>query len=116
MLVVESLGCLKAELKADLKADLEADLEADQRRPQREERTRGYSSAAEPQPSKLMTRVRFPLPAPVVVSLGETRSEAEQDNAKLREAHIAQSVEHFLGKEEVIGSNPIVSTIFRPFH
>ena len=25
-------------------------------------------------------------------------------------AHIAQSVEHFLGKEEVIGSNPIVST------
>ena len=26
-------------------------------------------------------------------------------------AHIAQSVEHFLGKEEVIGSNPIVSTI-----
>ena len=27
------------------------------------------------------------------------------------EAHIAQSVEHFLGKEEVIGSNPIVSTI-----
>jgi hypothetical protein len=28
-------------------------------------------------------------------------------------AHIAQSVEHFLGKEEVIGSNPIVSTICR---
>ena len=26
-------------------------------------------------------------------------------------AHIAQQVEHFLGKEEVIGSNPIVSTI-----
>ena len=26
------------------------------------------------------------------------------------EAHIAQAVEHFLGKEEVIGSNPIVST------
>ena len=25
-------------------------------------------------------------------------------------AHIAQSVEHFLGKEEVIGSIPIVST------
>ena len=30
------------------------------------------------------------------------------------EAHIAQSVEHFLGKEEVIGSNPIVSTISFP--
>ena len=28
-------------------------------------------------------------------------------------AHIAQQVEHFLGKEEVIGSNPIVSTILR---
>ena len=27
-------------------------------------------------------------------------------------AHIAQQVEHFLGKEEVIGSNPIVSTRF----
>ncbi len=26
------------------------------------------------------------------------------------DAHIAQSVEHFLGKEEVIGSIPIVST------
>ena len=31
------------------------------------------------------------------------------------EAHIAQSVEHFLGKEEVIGSNPIVSTISFPY-
>ena len=28
------------------------------------------------------------------------------------EAHIAQSVEHFLGKEEVIGSSPIMSSIF----
>ena len=28
-------------------------------------------------------------------------------------AHIAQQVEHFLGKEEVIGSNPIVSTKVR---
>ena len=28
-------------------------------------------------------------------------------------AHIAQQVEHFLGKEEVIGSNPIVSTTVR---
>jgi hypothetical protein len=27
-----------------------------------------------------------------------------------QQAHIAQTVEHFLGKEEVIGSNPIVST------
>ena len=28
-------------------------------------------------------------------------------------AHIAQSVEHFLGKEEVIGSIPIMSSIFQ---
>ena len=26
-------------------------------------------------------------------------------------AHIAQSVEHFLGKEEVTGSNPVVGSI-----
>ena len=32
---------------------------------------------------------------------------------KWPDAHIAQMVEHFLGKEEVIGSNPIVSTICR---
>jgi hypothetical protein len=29
-----------------------------------------------------------------------------------KRADIAQSVEHFLGKEEVMGSNPIVSSIF----
>ena len=49
----------------------------------------------EPQPSKLMMRVRFPLPAPVKSSSF---------------AHIAQSVEHFLGKEEVTGSNPVMSS------
>ena len=27
-------------------------------------------------------------------------------------AHIAQSVEHFLGKEEVTGSNPVMSSIY----
>ncbi len=60
----------------------------------------GYCSVAEPQPSKLMTRVRFPLPAPACAKRG----------AAWVGAHIAQAVEHFLGKEEVIGSNPIVST------
>ena len=49
----------------------------------------------EPQPSKLMMRVRFPLPAPLKGSSF---------------AHIAQSVEHFLGKEEVTGSNPVMSS------
>ncbi len=28
-------------------------------------------------------------------------------------AHIAQAAEHFLGKEEVIGSSPIVGSIFQ---
>ncbi len=30
----------------------------------------------------------------------------------LFKADVAQSVEHFLGKEEVIGSNPIISSCF----
>ena len=47
----------------------------------------------EPQPSKLMMWVRSPSPAPALGS-----------------AHIAQSVEHFLGKEEVTGSNPVVGS------
>ena len=45
----------------------------------------------EPQPSKLMTWVRFPSPAPDI-------------------AHIAQSVERFLGKEEVTGSSPVMGS------
>jgi hypothetical protein len=50
----------------------------------------------EPQPSKLMMWVRSPSPAPELF------------------AHIAQSVEHFLGKEEVTGSNPVMgSMVFR---
>ena len=47
----------------------------------------------EPQPSKLMMWVRSPSPAPAWIY-----------------AHIAQSVEHFLGKEEVTGSNPVVGS------
>ena len=50
-----------------------------------------------PQPSKLMMRVRFPPPAPC-------KGQAF--------AHIAQSVEHFLGKEEVTGSNPVMSSMY----
>jgi hypothetical protein len=59
-----------------------------------EERS-GYSLVVEPQPSKLMMWVRFPLPAPMLT---------------VQNAHIAQSVEHFLGKEEVTGSNPVMSS------
>lgn len=59
-------------------------------------RLRGYSSVVEPQPSKLMMRVRFPLPAPGFL---------------LMFAHVAQLVEHTLGKGEVSGSNPLMSSI-----
>ena len=66
---------------------------------------RGSSSMVEPQPSKLMVRVRFPSPAPL--------------NCRRRPfhivAHVAQSVEHLLGKEEVEGSIPFVSTTFSRF-
>ena len=47
----------------------------------------------EPQPSKLMVWVRSPSPA-----------------TEYGYAHIAQAVEHFLGKEEVTGSSPVVGT------
>ena len=45
-----------------------------------------------------MTRVRFPPPAPVAVEVRST-------------AHVAQLVEHTLGKGEVGGSNPPMSSI-----
>ncbi len=47
------------------------------------------------QPSKLIAWVRFPSPA-------------GQSAARRGFAHIAQSVEHFLGKEEVVSSILIV--------
>ncbi len=31
-----------------------------------------------------------------------------------RSAHVAQSVEHFLGKEEVTGSNPVMGSMVQP--
>jgi hypothetical protein len=48
------------------------------------------------QPSKLIAWVRFPSPAPYM--------------SKYVKALIAQVVEHFLGKEEVAGSSPVVGT------
>ena len=77
----------------------------------------------EPQPSKLIVWVRFPLPAP---KKGEKKAERAKVSAglaratlrtlsfllsTLKRAHIAQSVEHFLGKEEVTGSNPVMGSI-----
>ena len=55
---------------------------------------RGCSSTVELQPSKLMVWVRFPSPAPRYVHLGPHSS----------------AVEHFLGKEEVTGSIPVVGS------
>ena len=55
----------------------------------------------ESQPSKLMAWVRFPSPAP--------DSNAGPPGV-MTSAHIAQSVERFLGKEEVTGSNPVMGS------
>ncbi len=56
----------------------------------------------EPQSSKLMTWVRFPSPAPGSRCPTQHR------------AHVAQSVEHVLGKDEVTGSIPVVGSIAGP--
>jgi hypothetical protein len=55
----------------------------------------GCSSMVEPQPSKLMVWVRFPLPAPRILLIACPHSSV---------------VEHFLGKEEVTGSIPVVGS------
>jgi hypothetical protein len=41
-----------------------------------------------------------------------TRSKRRMDRMRMR-AHVAQSVEHFLGKEEVTGSNPVMGSSAR---
>jgi hypothetical protein len=66
----------------------------------------------EPQPSKLMVWVRFPSPAPT----GGGEVGARFAMGKPESAHVAQSVEHVLGKDEVTGSIPVVgSTVDRSF-
>ena len=68
----------------------------------------GCSSMVEPQPSKLMAWVRFPSPAPSTMSA----EVAVGDFSQLDEsADVAQLVEHVLGKDEVTGSIPVVSSI-----
>jgi hypothetical protein len=63
----------------------------------------------EPQPSKLMMWVRYPSPAPDLPAwCGGLR--AWSGEARL--AHIAQVVEHSLGKGEVTGSSPVMGTTF----
>ena len=53
----------------------------------------------EPQPSKLMVWVRFPSPAPLKI--------LKKENFR---AHIAQSVERILGKDEVTSSNLVMGS------
>ena len=62
---------------------------------------RGRSSMVEPQPSKLMMWVRSPSPAPREFGCAI--------------AHIAQQVEHFHGKEEVTGSNPVMGSMNKKY-
>ncbi len=57
------------------------------------------------QPSKLIAWVRFPSPANT-----ENVDKKRFYPAAIAKAHIAQSVEHFLGKEEVTGSIPVVGS------
>ena len=61
----------------------------------------------EPQPSKLMMRVRSPSPAPD--PCGAWAMTEASDRSK-RFAHVAQVVEHSLGKGEVTGSIPVMGT------
>ena len=67
----------------------------------------GCSSMVELQPSKLAMWVRFPSPAPGK-SVFISRPQAPMPDFPV--AHVAQSVEHFLGKEEVSGSIPLMGS------
>ena len=67
----------------------------------------GRSSVVERQPSKLNAWVRFPSPAPAPSARLAPRGE-------LFRRCCSSEVEHFLGKEEVMGSIPISSSSPRP--
>ena len=77
------------------------------------------------QPSKLIAWVRFPSPAPFADSgtrkrVGGRKHTAPVGGGNGRKngenfAHIAQSVEHFLGKEEVTGSIPVMGSMILDF-
>ena len=96
----------------------------------------GCSSVVEPQPSKLVAWVRFPSPAPSLIPrmrhLTDHADESDgflrlqrietNDSANRRQRQEAKNddrsccgsgVEHVLGKDEVMGSNPISSSTKR---
>jgi hypothetical protein len=66
----------------------------------------GCSSVVELQPSKLVVAGSNP------VARSISTIETDRNGKKPVRAAVAQSVEHFLGKEEVMGSIPISSSIF----
>ena len=75
----------------------------------------GCSSMVEPQPSKLKTRVRYPSPALVEPKEVKTKGALKKRYdwgcaASKKLAAVAQLVERVLGKDEVMGSNPISSS------
>jgi hypothetical protein len=72
----------------------------------------GRSSMVERQPSKLHTRVRFPSPAPTLARLDLQLpwNAPRPAVAALEPCCCSSVVEHFLGKEEVLGSSPSSSS------
>ena len=70
------------------------------------------------QPSKLIARVRFPPPAPYVGCCGDKLERKRHLSYRFRCESLSfddfcphsSGVEHFLGKEEVPGSNPGVGS------
>ena len=67
---------------------------------------------AEPQPSKLMTRVRFPSPAPANVEMPFIGSGLCTDSVQARvDCPCGSVVEHYLGKGEVALSIRAMGTI-----
>ena len=65
----------------------------------------------EPQPSKLMVWVRFPSPAPSAPVMRVSLEVGLGFDSEIAAAHVAQSVEHVLGKDEVTGSIPVVGSM-----
>ena len=74
---------------------------------------RGNSSAVERQPSKLGVAGSNPVSrsiAQVGVSLAAGRPTGPAWTGNTIEAHVAQSVEHVLGKDGVTGSSPVMGS------
>ncbi len=84
-------------------------------------RRAGVAQLVEHQPSKLRVAGSSPVPRSIFRGKKNENQRLKDTNGLINSAkfvtkrvasraHVAQSVEHFLGKEEVIGSNPIVGS------